>query len=329
MRLFAALVLALVGFAQAAQAQTTADLLKLPHDNYPGGVIALRDVPYQMMLGYHPLTADIYVPTQGKGPFPAVVYGHGGGWSFGNPRNPGTPEALSALAARGYVVLGINYRFYNEARFPGPVQDAKAAVRWIRSNASLYNVDTAHVAYWGVSAGGYLGTMVGTTCGVAALEPPAPDTPSAASGSAPVSSDPKQSDCVQAVVDWFSPVDFAVMDSQALPGSRKHSVPDSTESGLMGCSLTACAKALLDSAKPMTYSDAKDPPFLIMHGDNDHSVPLPQSQEFYDALKAKGVNARLVVVPGADHIWVGATDAQKRDIRQTTFDFLDSVLKPH
>ena len=298
-----------------------------PHDDFPGGVIRLRDMPYRVLIGYHPITADIYVPTQGSGPYPAVVYGHGGGWANGSPRNPGTPENMAALAARGYVVMAINYRFYHEAKFPGPVQDAKAALRWIRSNAALYGVDTKHVAYWGVSAGGYLGAELGTSCGVKALEPEPEGKPSPDSGTAAIITDPTQSDCADAVALWFTPIDFPKMDAQALPNSLKHGTPDSSESQLMGCALDTCPKALLAAANPTTYINAKNPPFLLMHGDNDHRVPLQQSKDFYAALKAKGVDAQLIVVPGADHIWVGATPEQKKQILQTTFDFLDRTLK--
>jgi acetyl esterase/lipase len=207
------------------------------------------------------------------------------------------------------------------------VQDAKAALRWIRSNASLYGVDTKHVAYWGVSAGGYLGAELGTSCGVKALEPEPEGTPSPDSGMAAISTDPAQSDCADAVALWFTPVDFPKMDSQALPNSQKHGTPESSEAQFLGCVPAKCPKALLDAANPTTYIDAKDPPFLLMHGDNDHRVPLQQSKDFYAALKAKGVEAQLIVVPGADHIWVGATPEQKKQILQQTFDFLDAHLK--
>src|SRR5262249_29252059 len=144
------------------------------------------------------------------------------------------------------------------------------ALRWIRSNAALYGADPKRVAYWGVSAGGYLGTIVETTCGVKALEPEPNDIPTPESGGVAVTSDATQSDCADAVVDWFSPVDFPAMDSQAIPNSRKHDVPDGSEEQLLGCAFAKCSKELLAAANPITYANAKNPPILIMHGDNDH-----------------------------------------------------------
>ena len=118
------------------------------------------------------------------------------------------------------------------------------------------------------------------------------------------------------------------MDSQALPNSLKHTTPESSESQLLGCALDKCPAALLAAANPTTYINAKNPPFLLM----DTAITTivcrcSRARDFYAALKAKGVDAQLVVVPGADHIWVGATREQKKQILQTTFEFLDRTLK--
>jgi acetyl esterase/lipase len=308
-----------------------AELANPPHDSYPSGISGFRDVPYQVLNGFHPQTADIYVPT-GKGPFPAVVYVHGGGWGVGSPRMQDSVKLLTSLAARGYVVMGINYRFHGEARFPAQIQDAKAAIRWLRSNAEVYGADRARIGILGESAGGYLAALAGTSCGVAALDPPA--TPPARAGGPPgmtvVKTDDSQSDCVQAVVDWYGPIDFPAMDGQALPNSMKHDAATSAESKLLGCLLSQCAKELVAQTSPITYIDKTDPPFLIMHGDNDHSVPSGQSQEFHKALMARSVKATLVLVPGVDHGFAGASNAKLQEIWNTAFDFFDRTLaKPN
>ncbi|MFT3906175.1 MAG: alpha/beta hydrolase [Steroidobacteraceae bacterium] len=324
-----------------------ADLLQQPHDNYAGGVAGFRDIPYQVISGYHPQTADLYLPTRDKAPHPAVVYVHGGGWGLGSPRMGSNVAMLSNLAARGFVVMGINYRFHGEAKFPAQIQDVKAAIRWLRSNAAEYGVDTARIGIWGESAGGYLAALAGTSCGVAALEPkaaaggPGPGaagpgaTGAGAAGAAPrpampgmvtVNSDPKQSDCVQAVVDWYGPVDFPSMDKQSLAGSMQHAAPTSAESQLLGCTLAQCPAALVASSNPITYIDNSDPPFLIMHGDSDHSVPSGQSSELQRALATKGVKVRLVLEPGLDHGFAGASDARLKEIWQVSYDFLGATL---
>lgn len=305
-----------------------AALLMLLHDTHAGSAAGFRDVPYQVLPGYHPQTADIYLPTAGKGPYPAVVFVHGGGWGLGSPRMEDLVDVLGSLAARGYVVVGINYRFHGEAKFPAQIQDVKAAIRWLRSNAAMYGVDATRIGIWGASAGGYLAALAGTSCGVVALEPAAVagGAPVAMPGTISVNSDPKQSDCVQAVVDWYGPVDFPAMDGQALPGSMQHGSPTSAESQLLGCALARCPVQLLKNSNPLTWADRSDPPFLIMHGEADTAVPPGQSVELDRALRAAGVSSTLVLLPGLNHGFAGADEAQKQQIRQRVFEFFDRTL---
>lgn len=304
--------------AMAPGVATTAD----------GGVQVTRDVPYQVIAGFHPLTADVYVPA-GAGPFPAVIFAHGGGWGVGGPRMEDVPDMMAGLARRGIVAMAINYRFHGEAKFPAQIQDAKAAIRWLRSNAAAYRVDGAHVGIWGASAGGYLAALAGVTCGVMALEPVAPPPGRAGGppGMATATSDPAQSDCVQAVVDWYGPNDFASMDGQALPKSMAHAAPTSAESQLLGCTLPQCPAERLKQASVLTYVDRNDTaPVLIMHGDSDHAVPPGQSAAFDAALKAAGVSSTLVVVPGADHGFAGITAEQRQRIHTQVYDFFAQTL---
>src|SRR5205823_4090791 len=119
----------------------------------------------------------------------------------------------SSLAARGYVVASVEYRLSSEARFPAAVQDLKAAIRWLRSQASTYGIDRNRGLVWGASAGGQLAALAATSCGVAALEPPvaAPPTaePRGAAGSRTAATPmPTESDCVQGAVTWYGIFDF-------------------------------------------------------------------------------------------------------------------------
>jgi acetyl esterase/lipase len=112
-----------------------------------------------------------------------------------------TPR-LAGLA-RGYAVVGVNYRMSGEAQFPALVRDVKAAIRWVRANAVTYLFDSQRIAVWGDSAEGYLALMAGVSAGIAGLEDVAlgnPDQPSH----------------VQAVVDWFGPTDFLKMEEITL-----------------------------------------------------------------------------------------------------------------
>src|SRR6266852_4209804 len=120
------------------------------------------------------LRLDLYVPNSG-GPFPVVVWVHGGGWQTGDKSDPN--PALREVN-RGYAVVSINYRLQilhpapldPNLAFPVQIKDCKAAVRWLRANAATYNLDPNRIGAWGESAGGHLSSLLGTSAGVSDLE---------------------------------------------------------------------------------------------------------------------------------------------------------------
>lgn len=286
---------------------------------YPNGITGLMDVTYQTVRGARPLKLDLYYAAADQRARPAVIYVHGGGWAAGQPRAQvlaswgSFDKVLASVAARGYVTLGISYRLSGEARFPAQIHDVKAAVRWVRANAARYHIDPARIAIWGESAGGQLATLAGTSCGVKELE-----------GS---SGNLEQSSCVQAVVSWYSITDISTIEAQAGPGhTPAHGAPDGALSAYLGCTLASCDPAVVRQASPVAFASADDPPFLIMHGDADTTVPPEQSRELHEALRAKGVSSQLIMIPGVSHIWRGATDAQGTEIMTAVQKFLDEKL---
>jgi acetyl esterase/lipase len=155
--------------------------------DFPDGVTGFPDIPYQTLPGYRPLKLDLFLPPKSfaaAGPRPLIVYVHGGGWMAGGPRRSAAytdwPKVLASLAARGYVVASVSYRFSREAPFPAAIQDVKAGIRWLRARAATYNIDPKRAAIWGQSAGGHLAALAGVSCNVAALEPGARIAPGTA-----------------------------------------------------------------------------------------------------------------------------------------------------
>ena len=132
---------------------------------------------------------------------------------------------VDQLLAAGYAVASINYRLSGEAIYPAQIHDAKAAVRFLRANAATYNLDPDKFGAWGASAGGNLVSLLGTTCGVAELEGDLGNN--------------DQSSCVQAVVDWFGPIDFLKMQEQLTEAGCSASTDDasSPESTLIGAEM--------------------------------------------------------------------------------------------
>jgi len=121
--------------------------------------ITLPDTPY----GKRDLRLDLFRPKK-PGIYPALILVHGGGWRSGN-KNMQIPLAQK-IAAQGYVTASVEYRLSPEALYPAAVYDLKAAIRFLRANASKYNIDADRIAISGSSAGGQLAALVGMTSGV-------------------------------------------------------------------------------------------------------------------------------------------------------------------
>src|SRR5205809_22309 len=124
-----------------------------------------RDLVYKRVNGAV-LTLDLYCPEKVSGRLPMIVWIHGGGWSRG--RKERCPAVT--LVQDGYAVASIDYRLTTTAPFPAQIEDCKAAVRWLRANASTYHLDPDHIGVWGHSAGGHLAALLGTSGGVRELE---------------------------------------------------------------------------------------------------------------------------------------------------------------
>jgi acetyl esterase/lipase len=238
---------------------------------------------------------------------------------------------LASFAARGYVTP-----------FPAAIQDVKAAIRWLRSNAEKYNIDrTASVSYrfqneargmtWGSSAGGQLAALAAVSCGVAALDPPAP-----AAGAAPANANVEKntagpleaaaSNCVQGAVGWYGVYDFETLGKGVAPGSPPLNLP----AGYLDCGSAPCTAEKLRFASPVAYVDEKAPPILLIQGTDDHTVSPAQSPEFYEALRAKGAKVELMMLPGIDHSYVGPTPEATREAAlrglAKTIEFIDATI---
>jgi acetyl esterase/lipase len=266
-----AIVLALAGCTASTPAPKPTPTGQAEHDFY--------DLAYATASPLEQL--DLYLPARAARPAPLVIWIHGGGWRVGDKKSltdgydpalvPPKPSACNqvvqvqtpdraALNAKGYAVASINYRLTQNPI--AAVQDAKAAVRFLRANASRYHLDPRRFAAWGDSAGGYSVIMLGLTGGRHTVF----DDP--ALGNPAVSAD------VQAVVDWFGPTDFASMPGHLGPPENPFTY-------------TSAGKSL--------------PPFRIANGDADCVVPFAESQHLYDALTKAGAAATLTVLPGAHH----------------------------
>jgi len=257
-----------------------------------------KDLIYRS-VGDTRLKMDIFMPQQTTGPVPVVVWIHGGAWKTGDKeKSPALP-----LVSRGFAVVSLNYRLSQEAIFPAQIEDCKAAIRFLRSKAKAIGIDPDRIGVWGSSAGGHLAALRGTSGDVKQLE--------GATDNLPFSSR------VQAVCDFFGPTDFLRMDDT--PGDMPHNAADSPESTLIGGPIQENPEKVA-RANPITYITPDDPPFLILHGDEDKTVIPSQSTLLADALKKAGVPVEFEIIKGAGH----GFDVT---VNEKAFDFFDRVLK--
>ena len=290
-------LLFLGGFLPVILAQPTGRRAASP----PEGTVVHRDLAY-MVDGHPRQKLDLYLPRQGDS-LPLIINIHGGAFRMGSKEDGVPLEYLE----RGYAVASINYRLSQHAVFPAQIEDGKAAVRWLRAHANEYRLDPDRFAAWGASAGGHLAAMLGTTGDTAEFDG---------------GSHRDQSSRVQAVVDYFGPTDFLQMDAHRLPHGQRHDPADSPESQLIGGPIQEHPEKTA-RANPITYVSPGDPPFLIVHGDQDPLVPHHQSQLLEGGLKQAGVPVIFYTVQGGGH--GRFTDPR---VQELTREFLARHLKP-
>jgi acetyl esterase/lipase len=277
-----------------------------------GGVTSHADVTYSTLPGFRPMVVDIYMPPKKGGPKPLILYIHGGGWVAGHTRHSGAlsnfPSVLAQLASEGFVVASLEYRLSGEAAFPAQLQDARAAIRFLKTNAAQYGIDPSRVGVWGGSAGGHLAALTALSCGDTSLDP----APAAAG-----------SECVQSAVTWYGVFDFKSMLARG--------VDSTAENGLLRCTPANCSAQAIKVVSPSTYIDTKDPPFLLIHGETDVVVPVSQSRDVEVRMKAAGMSVDSIYIPAVDHSFIGATAAETRaatlKATNATFDFFHKTLK--
>ena len=255
---------------------------------------------------------DIYLPATGDGPFPVIVSIHGGAF-LGGDKIAAAPEMDGVN--RGYAVVRVNYRLYLEATFPAAVYDVKAAVRFLKAHAEEYNLDANRIAAWGDSAGGYMVNMLGVSSGVAELE----DL---------TMGNPDQSSSVKAVIDYYGPSNFVTIKAEHIANGDtidEDFDTTSSEARFLGGDLNAISETVV-LASPVTHVSSEAPPFFIAHGTDDNLVPLQQSVQFAEALKAAigEDNVTLVVIEGAGH---GTEEFKTDEMLDAAFSFLDKYLK--
>jgi len=275
-------------------------------------------IRYAIIGGFRPPELDLYLP-EGDGPFPAVVWVHGGGYTGGSRRDftPWLERAgmIQQVLAAGMAFASVDYRLGLEAIFPAAVHDVNSALRWLALHSPKLRLDHSRFALWGESAGGHLASLVALTRGNEFFE-----------GSNGV--DREQNFAVRALIDWYGAADLNTIvrpmdgSDESLPELQRFP-PEYFNLG---------RENWLDSdlrakASPVNYVAAGMPPTLRVHGTIDGMVPFSQSVEFYEAAIHAGGDCRLIAIEGGEHAWFGLEQAKVDEIVLGSVEFLRDHLQ--
>jgi acetyl esterase/lipase len=233
------------------------------------------NVEYGQAAGEH-LLLDVSVP-DGAGPFPVAILVHGGGWNRGDKGGSTTPGDnadispwFGPLTDAKFAWFSINYRLAPKNQWPACLEDVQTAIRWVKAHAAEYKGDPQRIALFGHSAGGHLVCLAATLVG--------DDTR------------------VQAIVGFAAVTDHEqdLVQRGGLSTSLQKLLNRPKE-------VTPESLAMIREISPINHVRPGLPPFLLIHGDADKSVPYQQSINFQAKLRAAGVPCELITVKGAPH----------------------------
>lgn len=235
----------------------------------------ISDLEYGQ-AGGEKLLLDVSVPA-GAGPFPMAILVHGGGWSRGDKSGLDEPTKsgditpwFAPLTAAKFTWFSINYRHAPKNRWPACFEDVQTAIRWVKAHATEFKGDPSRIALFGHSAGGHLVCLAATLA--------------------------DDSVRVQAVVG-YAPVTNHEQDLPVRGGLS----PSLQNLLARPKELTPESLGLLRVISPLNHVRPGLPPFLLIHGDADKTVPIQQSLDFQAKLRASGVRCDLIIIPGASH----------------------------
>ena len=261
---FAAVLLALFAARPAATGPAIA-----ADEKTQAGVIVQEDVVYGRIHGAG-LLADIAYPTS-KGPLPAIVSVHGGRWVGGHKRDTSTIK-VEQWAGFDFFAMSIDYRLKDCSPAPACYQDLQCAIRFVHANADKYNIDTKRIFLIGQSAGGHMVSLAA----------------SLGDGNYPRTGGwEKASNDFRAAISVAAAYDLPTLDWGALwtpPG--------------------VSADEARAEASPNRHITKESKPLLILHSDNDRSVPIANALVMIEALEKAGANYTFHRYPEMGHMGI-------------------------
>jgi acetyl esterase len=228
-----------------------------------------EDVVYGRVHGAG-LLADIAIPEL-KGPLPAIISVHGGRWVGGHKRDASTIK-VEQWGRMGFVAMSIDYRLKNCSPPPACYQDFQCAIRFVHAHAEELNVDTKRIFLIGQSAGGHMVSLAATM----------------GEGTHPRTGGwEKASNDFRAAISVAAAYDLTTLDWGALW----------TPSGV-------AADVARAQASPTKYVTKNSKPLLILHSDNDRSVPIANALTMVEVLRKANARHTFHRYPDMGHMGI-------------------------
>jgi acetyl esterase/lipase len=241
-------------------------------------VAVQKDLIYGRVEG-SALLADLATPDS-PGLRPAIISVHGGRWRAGN-RTDASSIKVEQWAEFGFVAMSIDYRLVGGSPAPAAYLDTLCAIRWVHAHADEYRIDPNRVYLIGQSAGGQLVSLVATLG-----NGPYPRT----------GGWDKAASEVRAVISVAGPYELNTLSW-----------------GNLWTPVSGTVEETRTLASPITHVSASTKPILVIHSDDDKSVPIGQAVDMVERLKAAGVHHRFVHYSDRGHM--GITEEVTKEAR--------------
>ncbi len=265
--------------------------------------VTYATVPFWYGATRKDLKLDIIIPKNriGHTPLPCIVWVCGGAYMV-NDKSVWMPEMLR-FARAGYAVASVEYRGSNEWRFPEPLRDVKAAIRYLKAHDQEFCLDKEKFFIMGESAGGTMASLVGCTMGMEEYE---------------IGDYLQENSDVIGVVDFYGVTDMSIPDAVKIV-EENDEVPQWALKAFLG---SEHYRENLIKASALNYVSKTSAPALILHGACDPLVALENSTRYYEALRNNGVYTKCYVVEDAVH---GDDLFYQDEVIQLILDFLQQV----
>ena len=274
---------------------------------FPENTKVYGNIPYANDTSHFHLL-DIYLPANTSKPLPLVIWVHGGAWMLNDKYADMSymKNTVKSFLDSGYALASIDYRYSTVAHFPAQIQDCNQAIQFLYDHAGQYHINKDKLGLIGFSAGGHLASLLGLS-----LNNNKTDF---------YPNNKKPGFTIKTVIDFYGPSDFVI-----LGGAPDTSI--NNDRNAVSILLGAWPLKRPDLAKiasPVNYIDKNDPPFLIVQGEKDESVPYTQSVMLHAWLNLAGVKNDIIIVKDAPHY---GPMFDTENIRLAIFSYLRTYLK--